>query len=69
MIVAKKNGRMVYSVVVSGKWYHTTIETPFEFESLADAGWIRVTHCGDENCYFDFKDDGGEEHTGYCKCF
>ncbi len=39
-----------------------------EFESIAQAGWIRVTSIGSENLYFKYRTDEGEELPGYCKC-
>ena len=45
-----------------------TVGKLVHFEHLSDAGWIRVTHCGDENVYFTFRDQKGNEREGYCKC-
>lgn len=68
---------IVRSVIVNGIERKTIsrkdkdrIEDRYEFETqdLLKAGWIRVTHCGDENLYFDFTDDSGVQHKGYCKC-
>ncbi len=39
-----------------------------EFESIAHAGWIRITCIGSENLYFIYRTDTGEELPGYCKC-
>lgn len=44
------------------------VGSAFEFDNLSDAGWIRITHFGDENVYFLFKDKDGAERTGFCKC-
>jgi hypothetical protein len=40
----------------------------FHFETMAHAGWVKITSCGSENLYFIFKDDAGKEQSGYCKC-
>lgn len=40
----------------------------FQFETMTDAGWVKIESCGSENLYFKFKDDQGNEHDGYCKC-
>ena len=40
----------------------------FSFDSLADLPSVRITECGSENVYFDFQDDDGETHKGFCKC-
>ena len=39
------------------------------FETMAEAGWVRIVSIGNENLYFDFRTDEGEILTGgYCKC-
>ena len=40
----------------------------FDFEVMADAGWVQITHVGNENLYFDFTDDAGDIQQGFCKC-
>lgn len=42
--------------------------TAYQFQTIADAGWIKITDIGDENLYFKFKSDCGQELDGYCKC-
>lgn len=55
-------------VFVSGIAIPFRNKTAYHFENLADAGWIKVTDIGDENLYFKFKSDCGQELDGYCKC-
>lgn len=38
------------------------------FETMAEAGWVRITSIGNENLYFEFRTDEGEILLGYCKC-
>ncbi len=40
----------------------------FEFDSLADAGMVRVVSHGEENVYFEFADDNGTTQAGFVKC-
>lgn len=54
-------------ILVNGKQYISSSKL-FSFESLADLLNIRITECGSENVYFDFQDDDGEQHNGFCKC-
>lgn len=39
-----------------------------EIDQLPNVGWIQITGAGDENLYFDFKDDAGITYHGFCKC-
>jgi len=55
-------------VFVSGVSIPFRNQTAYHFENIADAGWIKVTDIGDENLYFKFKSDCGQELDGYCKC-
>lgn len=45
----------------------TRSEPVFHFDDIRDAGWILITEVGDENLYFQFRDNEGDVHTGYCK--
>lgn len=54
-------------ILVNGK-QHISSRKLFSFESLATLHNIRITECGSENIYFDFQDDDGEQHKGFCKC-
>lgn len=56
------------AVFVSGVAVYLRNEIAYFFEKLSDAGWIRITDIGDENVYFIFKSDCGQELNGYCKC-
>lgn len=60
------------SVQVSGKAFVFVREVGGEyvrFETMAEAGWVRITSVGNENLYFDFRTDEGEVLSGgYCKC-
>jgi len=38
-----------------------------DLHDIPDMGWIHITAIGQENVYFDFKDDAGEVHQGYFK--
>jgi hypothetical protein len=40
----------------------------YYFENMAEAGWVKITSIGNENLYFIFKCDAGQEHKGWCKC-
>lgn len=59
-------GRRARSVGVNGKGFTYTDRVCFE--TLSDAGWVFITAIGEENLYFNFKTDSGEELAGYCKC-
>jgi len=56
------------AVFVSGVAVYLRNELAYFFENLSDAGWIKITDIGDENVYFIFKSDCGQELNGYCKC-
>lgn len=61
VVSVTKNGRTLNALVAN--------RPPlFWFDSLALAGMIRVTACGEENVYFEFSADNGEVYNGYCKC-
>lgn len=55
-----------------GKTFNAIVSDQFDplfcFDSLLDAGMVRVTECGEENVYFEWKADEGTFHQGYCKC-
>ena len=73
MTTTKRNGVEIVTTTKGGRKYNATagsgnLPTLFRFESLADAGWIRITDVGEENVYFDWTDDDGAEHLGFCKC-
>ena len=55
-------------VFVSGIAIPFRNQSAYYFENIADAGWIKVTDIGDENLYFKFKSDCGQELDGYSKC-
>jgi hypothetical protein len=38
------------------------------FDQISHAGWLKIESIGNENLWFVFKDDTGEERMGYCKC-
>jgi hypothetical protein len=57
----------VFTTTKNGKTVRTTGDM-FQFDTLADAGWIQVTSVGQENVYFNWTCDMGHTHKGYCKC-
>ena len=58
---ATKNGKQYTAMVAHGE------RGLFEFDSLLDAGMIRVVACGQENIYFEWTCDEGYCQAGYCK--
>ena len=65
-------GTKARKVRVLGKDYFyggSATGTDAYFETMAEAGWVRITSIGNENLYFDFRTDEGEILSGgYCKC-
>lgn len=67
LVQAKRSKMLVSTIFVGGKSVNS-LGNVFEFEAPEDAGKIEVTHRGDENLYFIFKDDAGVTFEGFCKC-
>jgi len=62
IVSAYKNGRTYNAFAAHGE------RGLFEFDSLADAGMIRIECHGSENVYFEWQSDAGTIEAGYCKC-
>lgn len=61
-VMATKSGRKMHASATPGT------RGLFEFDSLADAGMVRVLSHGAENVYFEWISDEGFTESGYCKC-
>ena len=57
----------IHTVSKNGKPVRSTGDV-YAFDSLTDAGAVRVTGCGQENVYFEWTCDLGHTRNGYCKC-
>lgn len=65
--------RYIHTTTVNGKTFRavtaTTGERPlYEFDHPYSAGWVRILSCGQENVYFEFRDDSGLVCAGFAKC-
>lgn len=62
VVTATKNGKAHHALVTPGE------RGLFNFDSLADAGMIRILSHGEENVYFEWTSDEGFTEAGYTKC-
>ena len=60
---ASKNNKAYYATTTAGE-----TSPLFQFDSLSQAGIIRIVGHGSENVYFEWTDDNGFKQNGFCKC-
>lgn len=68
MVTTSKRVKRLRQCLKNGVLQLTSNDGVFHFETMTDAGWVFITSVGSENLYFNFTDDLGVIHAGYCKC-